>query len=109
MAFEPAADETLLHSCLANLMRGWEGVGGRLHLTDRRLVFVAHSLNVQTGTTEIPLDAIRDLRTEWSRFVGVPMAPNGLRVRSDAGDFRFVVWGRKALAQRIRDQVPALR
>lgn len=43
-------------------MRGWEGVGGRLYLTNRRLVFESHAINLQTGTTDIPLADIVDAK-----------------------------------------------
>ena len=74
-----AAGETLLREGAANLQRGVETVGGRLFLTDRRLLFRSHGFNVQDGDTEIPLARIRGARPCWTRLLGVlPLAPNSL-------------------------------
>ena len=50
--------ETLIKDGAANLQRGIETVGGRVHLTSQRLVFESHAINVQTGITIIPLESI---------------------------------------------------
>lgn len=51
--FEPG--EVLLKDGGANHFRGLEGVGGRLALTDRRLVFKSHKLNIQNHQSVFPL------------------------------------------------------
>ncbi len=53
--------EQLLAEEMANLFRGWEGVGGRLYVTNRRVIFESHLLNFQRGVTEIPLEEIEDV------------------------------------------------
>lgn len=40
-------------SVYANLFRGPEAVGGKIHFNQNSLVFESHKLNIQTGRTEI--------------------------------------------------------
>ncbi|MEQ1506627.1 MAG: GRAM domain-containing protein [Myxococcota bacterium] len=90
--------ERVLRDGAANLQRGIESVGGRLTLTTARLVFESHALNVQTGTTVIPLSEIARIEPCWTKFLGlIPLAPNGLAVTTAAGvEHRFVLFGRAA-------------
>lgn len=95
MNIELAADENLIRDGAANLQRGMEAVGGRLFLTDSRLVFLSHPLNVQTGVTEIPLRTIRSVQPCWTKLLGIiPVTPNSLAVQTDEAEHRFVVVGR---------------
>ena len=73
--------ERRLREGAANLQRGAESVGGALLLTDRRLVFEPHGLNLHTRPEEIPLDGARGVRACWTRLLGVlPVAPNAIEV-----------------------------
>jgi hypothetical protein len=95
-------NETLIRQGGANLQRRWEAVGGRLLLTNARLVFSSHAFNVQKGSVEIPLAAIRDVAPCWTKFLGfLPLAPNSLCVSTDQGEHRFVVHGRSQWAEAI--------
>lgn len=108
MKIELAPGEKILREGAANVQRGIETVGGRLFLTDRRLAFSSHAFNVQTGLTEIPLDAIRATRPCWTRFLGlIPLAPNSLEVRTDNAAHRFVLFGRSEWAQAINQAIAA--
>jgi hypothetical protein len=103
MAFEPMADEQLLADVPANLFRGIEGVGGRLRITNRRVVFEAHAFNIQTAPAEIPLEQIAEVRKRltWK------LIPNGLLIRTkDGPEYKFVVWGRRRLIELIRANLP---
>ena len=95
--------ETPVKDGRANLMRGVEGVGGRLYLTDRRLVFESHGLNVQRGPALVSLSDVAGLSKVWTRVFGaIPLAPNGLAVRSvDGQELRFVVSGRSKWIEAI--------
>jgi hypothetical protein len=86
-------DEQILKTGAANLQRGIETVGGKLYLTNRRLIFEAHALNVQTGSTEIPLSDVCSLQRCWTKFLeSIPLFPNSLAVLTSRGDeFRFVL------------------
>lgn len=106
MEIELKPGETLLREGMANLFRGVEAVGGKLFLTDRRLYFQSHVINVHTGATEIALADIRDARAEWTRFWGIPLAPNGVYVDTHSGhEYRFVVFGRKAWINAITELI----
>jgi hypothetical protein len=95
--------ETIVKEGAANLQRGIETVGGRLHLTNQRLVFEAHQFNVQAGSTEIDLADVQASRPCWTRFLGlIPMFPNSLAVStSDGKEYRFVLFGRGAWSRAI--------
>ncbi|MDQ3721013.1 MAG: GRAM domain-containing protein [Actinomycetota bacterium] len=81
----------------ANLQRGAETVGGRLFLTDRRLIFESHKLNVQKGPTVLGLDEIESVEKAWTKFLGVvPLAPNSLAVRTRGGSEHRLVLPRRA-------------
>ena len=103
MKIELRPDEKLLKEDPANLQRGLETVGGRLFLTDSRLVFVSHRFNVQSGPTEIALSDVHSVRPCWTKFLGLlPLLPNSLAVTSTSAEHRFVVFGRSAWAQAIQ-------
>jgi hypothetical protein len=102
MTFQLGRGERLVEEALANLFRGWEGVGGRLLITDRRLWFESHALNFQRGVTEIPIEEIADVRTRNT----LGFIPNGMEVETHDGvRYRFVVWGRDRLIDLIRQLV----
>jgi hypothetical protein len=90
----------------ANLQRTVETTGGRLCLTNQRLVFEAHKFNIQAGTTEIALSSVQSLRPCWTKLFGiVPLFPNSLAVFTKNGtEYRFVLAGRHAWAAAIEAQ-----
>jgi hypothetical protein len=94
-----SADEVVLRT-LANLWQGDVSVGGRLILTTRQLSFRSHALNLEAAGLDIP---VRDIvGTGTYRSLGV--IPNGLTVRTRAGtDYRFVVWKRRRLIEKIAE------
>ena len=73
-------------------------VGGRLFLTNQRLLFEAHRVNVQREPLDVRLASIRGVAGGWTKFLGfIPLVPNALIVTLDRGDpVRFTVWGRAA-------------
>lgn len=90
--------EQLLADGLANLFRGWEGVGGRLYVTNRRVIFESHMVNIRRGVTEIPLADIEEVRPRNNLWV----IPNGMEIETRDGiRYRFVVWGRKQIIDMI--------
>jgi hypothetical protein len=92
----------------ANLQKSLETVGGKLYLTNQRLVFESHQINVQRGTTEVPLAHIHSSRPCWTKFLGVvPLFPNSLAVATQQGEeYRFVLFGRHAWSAAIESQRP---
>ncbi len=93
--------EEIISQHSANLMRGLEGVGGRIYITNQRLIFESHSFNIQTGAEVIVLSSIIDTKKIWSRFLGIPLAPNGLKVTTQYGEYAFVVYGRTKIIDTI--------
>ena len=93
------ADESVLHFGPANHFKGIESVGGKLFLTNKRLRFRSHSLNVQTHDESYPVDAIASV--EPVRTLGI--VPYGVLVHlRDGRRERFVVAGRSAWVARLR-------
>jgi hypothetical protein len=101
-------NENLVREGAANLQRGAETVGGKLFLTNQRLLFKSHSLNIQTGSTDIPLAEVLGTRLCWTKFLGViPLLPNSLAIETTSGtEYRFVLFGRKEWATAIGAQAP---
>src|SRR3954451_10040838 len=88
--------EALVRESRANLQRGIESVGGHLYLTDQRLIFESHRLNVQCGATEIPLGEGAAMRKQWTKFLNViPTAPNTIAFATTGGDEYRVVCSKR--------------
>ena len=98
MKTELGQDESIVKEAAASLQRGIEIVGGRLYLTNQRLIFEAHRFNIQSGSSEINLSNLQSLQKCWTRFLGcIPLCPNSLAVNTTQGEaYRFVVPQRDA-------------
>jgi hypothetical protein len=90
-------ERVLLVGAANHFLRG-EGRGGKLMLTERRLIFTSHGKNFQNQGLEVPLAEIVSCRPR--RTLGI--IPNGLEVVRASGQVeRFVVWNRQVWADRI--------
>jgi len=98
--------ETVIKDGAANLQRGVETVGGRIHLTSRRLVFESHAVNIQTGNTIIPLESITGVRKCWTRFLNlIPLFPNSVAIATKEGkEYSFVMSDRQSWIDAIDGQ-----
>lgn len=56
----PLVDEKIIKEGLANHFMGAESVGGSIYLTDKRLFFKSHSINIQNHELSIPLSDIEN-------------------------------------------------
>jgi len=86
----------------ANLFRGPEGVGGHLTVTDTRVFFNPHSLNVQKDELNIGMDEIEYARERktWK------IIPNGMLLRLKSGqEYKFVLNNRKRIIEFINKKV----
>ncbi len=98
------AGEDLVKEGGANHFRNIEAVGGWIYLTDKRLFFRSHSINVQRHELSIPLEKISEAKP--CRTLGI--IPNGLEIMTTDGDKeKFVVddrkeWSRKILEMKQR-------
>lgn len=103
LPFPLAAGESLVRSGSGNMQRGAETAGGKLYLTTERLVFIAHSFNLRSGPSEVPLALIAEVSTAWTKLFGVlPLVPNSISVTLRDGTVHsFVVTGRTAWVSAI--------
>ena len=67
------SDEIILRKSRANHLKPFEGVGGRLFLTNQRLFFKSHFFNVQTHEESIPLQEIVSIKAKGSDFISGKM------------------------------------
>ncbi len=107
MITELREGEAIIQESAANFQKNIETVGGRLFLTNRRLVFEAHSFNVQGGITELELSVINSLQPCWTKLFGlIPLFPNSLAVLTEQEkEFRFVLSNRQAWITAIESQL----
>jgi hypothetical protein len=81
-------NETMLFHTPANHFKGMEGVGGKLYLTNRRLVFQSHKLNIQNHQLSINVSDIRNA----DRYKPSGIINNGLTIiRNNDTTEKFVV------------------
>jgi hypothetical protein len=99
---ETADNENILKEGGANHFKGKEGVGGKLVLTDKRLIFKSHKFNIQNHQDSFDLHLIEKLQaTKTLRFL-----ENGLTLELVNNDkHRFIVdeptdWIQKIQAQK---------
>ena len=70
--------ETILFDTLANHFKSIEGVGGKLYLTNKRLVFKSHKINFQKHQLSINLSDIQKV----DRYRPLGIANNGLLIKT---------------------------
>lgn len=89
--------ESLKAEARANLQRGPEAVGGHLYLTDLRLIFEPHAVNLQRPAVIIELSDIASVEPAWTKLLNlIPVLPNALKVSSTTGEeHRFLVSDRR--------------
>ncbi|MGB6267828.1 MAG: GRAM domain-containing protein [Olleya sp.] len=86
----------------ANLFRGMEGVGGKLFITNKNVLFKSHKFNVQNGQTTITFNDISDLETRKT----MKIVDNGLRIVTiDGNHFDFVVNNREDLIAILNSKI----
>ncbi|KAA9036335.1 hypothetical protein FW778_19065 [Ginsengibacter hankyongi] len=71
-------DEQIIFQTPANHFKGAEGVGGKLYLTNRCLIFKSHKLNIQNHELSIPLNKIAKIE----RYKVLSKISNGLKVQT---------------------------
>jgi hypothetical protein len=84
--------EAILKQGGASHFKGLEAVGGKLFLTDHRLVFKSHRFNIQVHQESYPLADITAVEPRR----GISIVGDGLAVVLSGGrEERFVVFGRR--------------
>jgi hypothetical protein len=90
--------EQIVREGLANHFQGIEAVGGRLVLTNERVIFKSHPFNIQTHEWSVARTDISE--TEPARTLGI--VPNGLLIKVKSGETeRFVVRDREGWCQHV--------
>jgi len=56
-----SSPEEIIYDGGANQILEKEGVGGKLFITNQRVLFISHKYNIQKGTTSIPLNNITSI------------------------------------------------
>ena len=77
IVIETLADETIIKEGGANHFKGKEGVGGKLVLTDKRLIFKSHKFNIQNHQENFDLGNVKTL---WATRT-LRIFENGLTVQ----------------------------
>ena len=99
---ELASDEEIEMEGPANLFRGMEGVGGKLFLTNQKVIFKAHALNIQTGQTDISFDSITDIQFRKTGH----LLDNGLSIlTTDQRKYDLVLADREIWREKLRAKV----
>jgi hypothetical protein len=93
------AGETTLLTKAANIRKSMEYAGGKLTLTDRRLVVEPHNLNIDSHAVDIALANIATVEP----FPMFGFIPTGVRLGlKDGTEQRLVVWGRAEVMAAIK-------
>ena len=110
MKLELRLNEITIKESGANLQKSIEMVGGKLSLTNQRLVFKSHNASIQTDLTEIQLTDIASLEKCWIKLLGIiPIMPNLLDVNTkDGKKFSFVLFDRNHWRSAIWSQKTAV-
>ena len=81
-------DETILFETGGNHLKGIEAVGGKLYLTNKRLIFKSHTFNIQNHALSIILHDIKHAE----RYHALGITNNGIKVTTTGNKIeRFVV------------------
>jgi hypothetical protein len=90
--------EVIIKEGPANHFKGAEAVGGKLYLTNQRLFFKSHTVNVHVHEESYRLEDITSVRLR--NTLGI--VPNGMAVLlKDGREEKFVVYGRKDWMEKI--------
>jgi len=105
--FAVSPSQIIIRQGAANLQKNIEPVKGELYLTETELIFEAHGLNVQGGTTTINLKDIASAEKGWSKLLGlVPLVPNALKITvKDGKVYRFTCWWPSRWKNAVEEQI----
>ncbi|WP_084061622.1 GRAM domain-containing protein [Cellulophaga tyrosinoxydans] len=85
----------------ANLFRGIEGVGGKIFLTNKKLIFKSHKINIQKGQTDIEYSTIKEIVKRKT----AKLFDNGIRIiTNNEKEFDFVVNERDLWFEKINER-----
>jgi hypothetical protein len=101
---KPKTDESTIDSFLANRYRHiFDSDGGKLTVTNRRIIFKAHAFNFDTNATEIAFEDIASV----TYFSPWGLLPNGIEIKTyDGKSHQFVTWKRDKVRDIINEHLP---
>ncbi|MBO6606104.1 GRAM domain-containing protein [Psychroserpens sp.] len=86
----------------ANMFRGIEGVGGKLFLTNKNIIFKSHKINIQTGQTAFDYNDIKGIET----LKTLNLINNRLRITTvDDNSHVFVVNERDLWLKHLQERI----
>lgn len=95
-------EEEIEEEIFASLFRGLEGVGGKIFLTNERLIFKSHSLNIHNGQTDINYSDIVSVDKRKT----AKLIDNGIRIITKQGaKYDFIVNDRNIELQKIQQKL----
>ena len=105
--FQLGTGVTIILEKNVNIKRGWEYAGGKIIVTDSRVVLRPHKLNISREPESFLLENITGVET-YNQF---GIVPTGIKISVAGRDpVKLVVWGRSeviaALSQN-RSETPA--
>lgn len=101
--FYPLEGEQVELQKVATHFMGIEAVGGKVFVTNMRVVFKTHDMNIQSTELSIPFSEIKSV--EYRNTAG--MIPNGMKIVLKTGEEKkFITWKRKAIKRAIDPKLP---
>lgn len=102
---ELSESEVVILKKPANLFRGIEAVGGWMSITNKRIIFNPHKLNIQKQPIEMLYSEILEV-SKRNTFYCVP---NGIKIKVKTGQqYKFVTWKRNALIKLIDEKIKTM-
>ncbi|GAA0437754.1 hypothetical protein GCM10008983_13360 [Lentibacillus halophilus] len=96
---ELKSNEHIQYNIGANLKRGIESVGGKLKVTNDRLYFKPHAINIQKKELELSMGSILEVRKAKS----LGLISNALIIAADNGnEYKFVLGKRDEIMDYIK-------
>ena len=102
---ELANDEVIIRKGAATHLIPFEGVGGKLFLTNQRLFFESHSFNFQGQEESLPLEDIVEIEARHSDFISRKLS---IYLINDSVE-EFIVYKRKTWISEIQKAIKELK
>jgi len=102
VSFELRNSEMIIKEGPASYFVGLGTIGGKLYLTNERLLFFPHKLNYSTKNSEIEISDISNVMKKK-----IFLSAHGLKIiLSDNRNEEFLVYGRKKWISAINELIP---
>lgn len=104
VSFDLADDEVLVAETGADSLGDAAATGGRLRITNRRIVYKPGFFNFHRRPLEIPFEEVEEVGKDAWSLVG--LWPFVVVIRTKSGnEYRFAVWERSRFIRIIRSQL----